>query len=99
LFFHKRQIVFDDSPIRKASSALSPFLSAEDELRPIPSKGWAEMIRKVYEVDPMICARCGGRMKVVAVLTDYAVVDRIIRHQELTFVAGRPRTEPDTCRP
>jgi len=26
------------------------------------------MIRKVYEVDPMICSKCGGRMKVVAAL-------------------------------
>jgi transposase len=31
--------------------------------------GWAEMIRKVYEVDPLVCPRCGGRMKVVAFLT------------------------------
>ena len=29
-------------------------------------------------------------MKVVAFLTEYAVVDRIIRHLELTFVAERP---------
>jgi hypothetical protein len=49
------------------------------------------MIRKVYEVDPMICPRCGGRMRVVAFLTDHAVVDRIIRHLELTFVAENPR--------
>ena len=42
---------------------------------PLTSKGWAEMIHKVYEVDPMICARCGGRMKVVAFLAEYAVVD------------------------
>ncbi|HPW18985.1 MAG TPA: hypothetical protein PLP83_11505 [Candidatus Aminicenantes bacterium] len=48
------------------------------------------MIRKVYEVDPLICPRCGGRMTVVAFLTDYAVVDRIIRHLELTFVADKP---------
>jgi len=41
--------------VRKAS--VSPFAlrMAEEELKPIPSKGWAEMIRKVYEVDPMIC--------------------------------------------
>jgi hypothetical protein len=32
----------------------------EEEPRPVPSKGWAEMIRKVYEVDPMICPRCGS---------------------------------------
>ncbi len=48
------------------------------------------MIRKVYEVDPMICPRCGGRMKVVAFLTERAVVDRIIRHLELTFAAEKP---------
>jgi hypothetical protein len=48
------------------------------------------MVRKVYEVDPMICPRCGGRMKVVAFLTEHAVVDRIIRHLELTFVAEKP---------
>jgi hypothetical protein len=35
------------------------------------------MIRKVYEVDPMLCPRCGGKMKVVAFITDFAVVDKI----------------------
>jgi hypothetical protein len=29
-------------------------------------------------------------MKVVAFLTEYGVVDRIIRHLELTFVAEKP---------
>ncbi len=37
----------------------------------------------------MIGPRCGGRMKVVAFLTEHAVVDRIIRHLELTFVAEK----------
>jgi hypothetical protein len=27
----------------------------EEEPRPVPSKGWAEMIRKIYEVDPLVC--------------------------------------------
>jgi len=26
------------------------------------------MIRKVYEVDPMLCPKCGGVMKVVALM-------------------------------
>jgi len=46
------------------------------------------MIRKVYEADPMVCPKCGSRMKVVAFLTEPEVVDRIIRHLELTFAAG-----------
>ena len=62
----------------------------EEELRPIPSKGWAEMIRKVYEVDPLVCPRCGATMKVIAFITAYAVVDRIIDHLKLTFLAERP---------
>jgi len=60
------------------------------------------MIRKVYEVDPMICSKCGGRMKVVAFLTEVALMeatrtskaalmDRIIDHLEMTFVADRPQ--------
>jgi hypothetical protein len=50
----------------------------EDEPEPIPSKGWAEMIRKIYEVDPLLGPQCGGRMRIIAFLTDYSVVDRII---------------------
>jgi hypothetical protein len=65
----------------------------EEEFRPIPSKGWAEMIRKVFEVDPMVCPQCGGQMKVIAFLTDFAVVDRIIGHLNLTFIAERPPPE------
>jgi hypothetical protein len=76
--------------VKKASLGLSPLRILEEELRPIPSKGWADMIRKVYEVDPMVCPQCGATMKVIAFLTDYAVVDRIINHLKLTFVAERP---------
>jgi hypothetical protein len=48
------------------------------------------LIRKVYEVDPMICPRCGGRTEVVAFLTEYAIIDGIIRHLKLTFAAEKP---------
>jgi len=38
----------------------------------------------------MICPQCGGTMKVIAFITEYAVVDRIIDHLKLTFVASEP---------
>jgi hypothetical protein len=34
--------------------------------------------------------KCGRTIKILALLTDYAVVDRIIGHLERTFVAERP---------
>jgi ribosomal protein S27E len=32
-------------------------------------KVWAAKIRKVYELDPMLCPKCGGAMKVISFLT------------------------------
>jgi SAM-dependent methyltransferase len=52
----------------------------------------------LYEVDPMLCPQCGGRMKVIAFLTDYAVVDRIIDHLKLAFVADKPRVFQEAFR-
>ena len=76
--------------VKKANLAAFPPRIIEDKLQRIPSKGWAEMIRKVYEVDPLVCPHCGGKMKVIVFLTDYAVVDRISNHLKLKFVADKP---------
>jgi hypothetical protein len=77
---------------RRGKARVSPFVlrMAEEEAKPVPSKGWAAMIRKVYEVDPMVCPKCGGTMKVVAFITDYQAIDRIIDHLKLTFAAEKP---------
>jgi hypothetical protein len=53
---------------------------------------WARLIRKVFEVDPLLCGKCGSEMKIVAVVTDPKVVDRIIRHLDKNAVT--PRSPP-----
>ena len=40
-------------------------------------RSWARLIQKVYEVDPLICPKCGGKMKVVAVIADPFEVNKI----------------------
>jgi len=47
------------------------------------------IIWKVHEVDPMTCPKCGDAMKVIAFITEYSVVDRIIDHLKLKFVAEK----------
>jgi hypothetical protein len=74
--------------VLKASLGAFPLWIVEEELRRIPSKGWAAMIRKVNEVGALRCPRCGGAMRVVSFLTDYTVVDRIIDNLKLTFTAA-----------
>jgi len=76
--------------VRKSEKSAHKLIIVEEEWPKIPRRGWAEMIRKVYEVDPLVCAQCGGTMKVIAFITDYAVVDRIINHLKLTFIADKP---------
>ena len=76
--------------MRKAGADALHMPIIEDTDRHVPSKGWAEMIKKVYEVDPLICPSCGGQMKIIAFIEDHKVIDRIIRHLKLIFVAERP---------
>jgi hypothetical protein len=44
----------------------------------IPSKTWRECIKKVYEVDPLCCPRCGGEMKIISFITDPQVIRQIL---------------------
>jgi len=46
--------------------------------------------REIHEVDPIVCHKCGGTVKATASITEYSVVDRIINHLKLTFVAEKP---------
>ena len=38
------------------------------------------MIKKVFQVDPLICPRCGFRMRVLSCIEDPPVVRRILDH-------------------
>jgi hypothetical protein len=43
-------------------------------------KNWARLLRKIFEVHPMICARCGVELKVISVITDPKIIDQILAH-------------------
>jgi len=48
--------------------------------RRIPSKQWRDCIRKIYEVDPLCCPNCGGKMKIVSFITEQQVIRQILKH-------------------
>ena len=56
----------------------------------MPFKAWAQIIRKVYEIDFLLCPDCGAEMKVIAFIEDHKVIDNIINHLKLRFQAERP---------
>ena len=49
---------------------------------------WARLLKRVFEVDPLRCLRCGGEMKVIAWITERAVIDRILAHRERKGLAS-----------
>ena len=44
---------------------------------------WAELIRRVYESDPLVCA-CGAQMRLVSFITEAPVVRKILAHLKRT---------------
>ena len=38
------------------------------------------LLRRILEVDPLLCPRCGVRLQVISVITEPRVVDRILAH-------------------
>jgi hypothetical protein len=53
---------------------------------------WAELVRRTFAVDVETCPRCGGRMRLLAVITDLAQVARFLHHR-------REPTEPPARAP
>ena len=43
---------------------------------------WRELIKRIYEVDPLVCPRCHAEMRIIAFIIDHGVVDKILRHLE-----------------
>jgi hypothetical protein len=58
-------------------------------------RGWARLLRRVYETDPLVCPRCQGVMRVVAFITEGRVISRILDHLGASaFRAPRDRAPP-----
>ena len=43
-----------------------------------PNVPWATLLRRTFEVDTTACARCGGRVRVRAIITDPKTAERIL---------------------
>ena len=63
----------------------------EDENPKSLNRSWARLIKKIYEIDPLICPKCGGNMRIIAFIEDYKVVRKILDWLGIDeFKRGRP---------
>ena len=46
----------------------------------LPSKKWRDLILQVWHTDPLICPKCRQQMRVIAVIDQRVVIEKILRH-------------------
>ena len=78
-------------PKRCADSATTTPSPEATRDHPPPSDGtsridWAALLRRIFKIDVLACGRCGGRMKVIAVIEEPPVIEKILGHLGLPHV-------------
>jgi len=48
-------------------------------------KSWAQLIYKVYEVDPLLCPDCGSQMKFIAFIQNHMEIKKILNTLNFVF--------------
>ncbi len=57
-------------------------------------RSWARLIKRVYEADPLVCPRCYGPLKILSLIGDAPVIEKILRHLKLWNRPERPPPRP-----
>jgi len=52
---------------------------------------WADLMKRVFDLDVLCCPKCSGRLKLLALIEDPAVIKKILKHLNL------PTELPSTC--
>ena len=61
-------------------------------------RSWARLIQKVYQVDPLLCPKCRGEMRIISFIEDMGVVEKILRHLGLWKTRNHDPPGPDVPR-
>ncbi len=63
----------------------------------IPSRTWRELIKKIWNTDPLLCPKCGGEMRLISLIEDQQVFPpgfvAAVRSSSATLT--RPTPMPD----
>jgi len=71
-----------------------PIALSDDTASAKTARGnWARFIKKVFEIDPLLCPDCGGVMKIISFIDNQKVIRAILLHLALWDVP-RPRPPP-----
>ncbi|MDD4862299.1 MAG: transposase [Smithellaceae bacterium] len=75
---------------QKGTDDVIPCMTEPDGDMKALRKGWARLIQKIYEVDPLICPKCKGAMRIISFIEDAQVIREILTHLGLWLGRSRP---------
>jgi hypothetical protein len=79
-----------DSTSAEATQNEDPPFVSNSNLR----RRWANLIRRVYQTDPLICPKCGSDMRIISFITQPKVIHKILDHLEKRGAETRAPPEP-----
>jgi hypothetical protein len=89
----KRKLAVGDSTQDSDTSAPEEADIDKKEMR----KRWAQLIQKIYEVNPLICQNCGSEMRIIAYIDQWDTILRILKHLELWPPQTRDPPNKNDC--
>ena len=64
------------------------------EAKPTTAMSWMQRLRRVFAIDISTCARCGGKVRVIAAITQPALITRILEHRAAVDAPGAGARAP-----
>jgi hypothetical protein len=80
-------------PVSRAVIELRHAQGQVDDLR-ARRRSWAQLIRRSYGVDRLMCPHCGAAMRIIAFTAEPRVIHTILRHLAATGVDARSPPGP-----
>jgi len=59
-------------------------------------QSWARLIQKIYEVDPLICPKCQGPMRIISFIEELHIIEKILHHLGLWGICNHDPPKPVT---
>jgi hypothetical protein len=63
-------------------------------------RNWARLIQKIYEVDPLVCPKCQGTMRIISFIEDGQAIRAILERLGIWLTRSRPPPkihDPPVC--
>ena len=81
---HRRLVVPDPPPAPVSDGAEAQAVATRAQM------GWAQRLRRVFDIDVSRCSRCGAALRVLAVITEPRVIAAILDHLESRAARAPP---------